>query len=68
MELEAAEEGAFFVNTLVGDEEEMAELESVEREEEEESARLGRELNNHMKKRKIASGKGTKKDKRERIR
>jgi hypothetical protein len=68
MELEAAEEGAFFVNTLVGDEEEMAELESVEREEEEESARLGSELNNHMKERKIASGKGTKKDKRERIR
>ncbi len=39
MELEAAEEEAFFINILVGDEEEMIELESVEREEEEESAR-----------------------------
>jgi hypothetical protein len=68
MELEAAEEEAFFINILVGDEEEIIELESVEREEEEEFARLERGLDNHVKERKIARERDTKKDERDRIR
>jgi hypothetical protein len=52
MELEAAEEEAFFVNVLMGDEEQMEESESIDGEEEEESIRLEQGLGSQMKERK----------------
>jgi hypothetical protein len=42
MDLEAADEEAFFISVLVGEEEEIDDLESIKRREEEESMRLER--------------------------
>jgi hypothetical protein len=57
-----------FLNVLLGDEEEMKESKSIEREEDEESIRLKHALGSQVKERKNKRGRSTEGEKRERIR
>jgi hypothetical protein len=65
MDLEAAFKEAFFVNMLVGEEEEMEDLKFIKRREEEESARLERGVDNRVER--TAMKKHTKEDESEQI-
>jgi hypothetical protein len=55
--MEVANKEAFFVNVLVGDEEEMEDLGSIKRKEEEEEVKLERGVDNHVERRKTTEKK-----------
>jgi hypothetical protein len=57
IEMEVADKEAFFVNVLVGDEEEMEDLGSIKRKEEEEEVKLERGVDNHVERRKTTEKK-----------